>query len=464
MVAALLITAACGSASESSEGTSPPPSGSASASNEPAEMLADTLISALGGERVALATVLMAVDGGYSIGQIVPAGTDGRLRPGGVILDADNAPVSPDDEPSGLLEDDVTGGSSETAGLRSPPPRVPLTQVMENMNEHAGSPRAGLVLLLMLFEEGYSLEQIVLAMLAGDPPDATENARGSQWYLAIPLRLIDEDGNVIEPEQAPEPGLLSELATRTNRSTETTVTPPETTPPTVATPPTDTTLPEPPDEQAGDELSGGAVHHIDTETADLDTGSTRFCLDYSKQVDGDFRLSLTACSDTPGLDVVHDLDAGTITGQVDLALACPGLETCRGEEPVAATVTGSFGPFAYGEQPEVAPENWPFPADHWYSSGMGFWWAGGPIALDVQVSGSSSFWEQTVDEAFTIIGWVDSTLAPSSQRTGELPTDWLADVRVDIDYVETDDPRWDFYTGYSTTLDETGVDIPPWQE
>ena len=178
---------------------------------------------------------------------------------------------------------------------------------------------------------------------------------------------------------------------------------------------------------------------------------------------------MTACTDTPSFDITHDLQAGTVAGQIDLELMCPGLELCRENETVAATVSGTFGPLAYGQQPEKAPEEWPFPADHYYSSGMGFWWAGGPIELDVSIVGSNGFLNKTVDVSTTVTGWVDSSLSPMSLKPGELPTDWGVDLRVNIEYVETDEsgaprwPRWDFYVGYNGQLEEAGVDIPSWR-
>ena len=210
-------------------------------------------------------------------------------------------------------------------------------------------------------------------------------------------------------------------------------------------------------------VQGGSIHQITPETPDLDRDSG-FCLDYSEQIEGPFRLLLTACTDTPGFEVVHDVEAGTIAGQIDLDLTCPGLDDCRGQDPVTGTVSGSFGPFAYGQQPEDAPADWPFPAHHWYS-GSQFWWAGGPIELDVSIDGDYHILENaySATEATTITGWVQSRLSPTSRKPGELPTEWMVDVGIIFDYGESIEPRWDFYFGYFWMFEEhPGFDIPSW--
>lgn len=194
MIAAVLVTAACGSASESSVGTNTSPSQSVTASVDAAraaaEASADALISAMGDERAALAAVLLAGDLGYGIDQIVPAGVEGRLQPDGSISSADGTPLTPDYGPSGILDDDVTGDVSEAVGFRSPPERIPLTALMDQFNQLVGGQRGSLMTVLVLYELGYSLEQIVVAVLA----DGSVTGR---------LCLVDESGNVIEPHRSP---------------------------------------------------------------------------------------------------------------------------------------------------------------------------------------------------------------------------------------------------------------------
>ena len=438
MIVALLVVTACGGASESSVGTSTSPSGPVPANVEAVEAVeafADALTSVMGDERTALAAVLLAGDLGYGVDQIAPAGVEGRLQPDGSIVNADGAPLTPDYEPSGILDDDVTGDASEAVGFRLPPRRIRLTAAINNLNRELGSDRGSLITVLLLLEGGYTLEQIVLALLADGLVDNES-------------RLIDENDDVIEPERAVtvrfdiDYGHLITRALLGDAAME-----PALTSPTVTA--ADTTAPgvtEPLDETAGERVFGGSVHQVSGDTPGLDLNSA-YCLDYSKRIEGGLRLSLTACTDTPHFEVVHDLEAGTVEGWIDVELACPGLDRCRGEDPVAATVSGTIGPFAYGQQPQAVPADWPFPADHWYSSGLGSWWAGGPIELDVWISGSSSFLNQAVDQSFTVMGWVNSTLSPSSRKPGELPSDWMVDLAVDIDYVDADDPRWDFYVG-----------------
>jgi hypothetical protein len=281
------------------------------------------------------------------------------------------------------------------------------------------------------------------ASLSGLEP---ESGAAAALLLTADLKTCDPD--VVKAVLA----AAAELAA----TTTTTVTPVDTTAPGDATP--DSAEPD------GDHIRGGSIHQVTSETPGLDT-SGWFCLDYSEPIEGIFRLSLTACTDSPNFDVVHDLDAGTIAGRIELDLECPGLDPCFRHDPVVGTVSGSFGPFAYGQQPVDAPADWPFPAHHWYS-GSSYWWAGGPIELEVEISGTHYIGEDAfpAEVATTITGWAESTLSPTSSRPGELPTEWNVDLRVNLDYGETIEPRWDFYTGYFWTFGETGVDIPSWRK
>ena len=222
MIAAVLIMAACGSTSESSVGTRASPSGSVPALGEAAraavEVSADALISAMGDERAALAAVLLAGDLGYGVDQIVPAGVEGRLQPGGSILSADGTPLTPDYEPSGILDDDVTGDASAASGFRSPPTRLRLSAVLNRLNQNFDDDRGSLLTILVFFEFGYSLEQIVLAILADG---LVQPGKGC---------LSDENGNVIQPEQSPTEMWVGWC----RAATSTTVTSPDTTAPLVA--------------------------------------------------------------------------------------------------------------------------------------------------------------------------------------------------------------------------------------
>jgi len=224
MIAAVLVMAACGGASESSVGTRASPSGSVPALGEAAraavEVSADALISTMGDERTALAAVLLAGDRGYGVDQIVPAGVEGRLQPGGLIMSADGTPLTPDYLPSEILDDDVTADASEASGFRSPPTTLRLTVVLNRLRQSFGDDRGSLVTILLFFEFGYSLEQIVLAVLADG---SVEFGRGC---------LVDENGNVIGPEQSPKDAWVGWC----KAATSTTVTPADTTAPGVTGP------------------------------------------------------------------------------------------------------------------------------------------------------------------------------------------------------------------------------------
>ena len=246
MIAAVLVMAACGGASESSVGTRASSAGSVPALGEAAraavEVSADALISTMGDEQTALAAVLLAGDRGYGVDQIVSAGVEGRLQPGGLIMSADGTPLTPDYQPSEILDDDVTADASEASGFRSPPESVRLSFVLNHMRQSYDTDRGSLVAILLFFEMGYSLEQIVLAVLADG---SVEQFRGC---------LLDENGNVIGPEQAPTETFVGWC----NAATSTTVTPSHTTAPSVADPEGTESLDEPEGDGSSDEghLSG----------------------------------------------------------------------------------------------------------------------------------------------------------------------------------------------------------------
>jgi hypothetical protein len=463
-----LVMAGCGGGSDSV----PDSSGA-----EVAEPVVDELVSVLGDEEAALAAVVMAGDRGYGVAQIVPAAWEGALQPDGVIVNADGSVAAPEYEPTSLLDDDVTGEAGTATGFRAPPERVRLTWFMRGMSMQTGSHRASAAVLLVLFARGYSFEQIATAVLAGDALDGTY--RGSKWYLDVPVRLIDQNGDVIEPER-PEEADIDDFWSLPARPDRTTTTTTSVAPADDAAPETtisDDTVPDstvaggtqPVGPAGGDGVWGGSVFQITAETPGLGmfAEGSGFCLDYSTPLEGGLWLSLTACTDTPTFDIVHDLEAGTIAGSIDLELECPGIDRwCADRDQVSGTVSGSFGPIAYGQQPEEVPDGWPFPIDHWYSPGSGYWWAGGPIELDVSIAGDHYILESifSADVTTTITGWMDSSMTPASLRPGELPTEWLVNFRVIIETADTVDPWWDFYVGYDATFEEGAVDIPPWKK
>ena len=213
MIAAVLATTACGGASESPAGTDTSPSESVAASVDAAraavEVSADALISAMGDARAAVAAVLLSSDLGYGVDQIVSAGVENRLQPDGSILSGDGEPLTPDTEPSGLLDDDVTGNPSEASGLRSPPRRIPLSSLLNHHDD-----RVNLVSILLFLEFGYSLEQVVLALLAGD-----------SWTPGTAC-LEDGNGNVVEPEQSPQESWVGWCRATTTTTTSATSTAP----------------------------------------------------------------------------------------------------------------------------------------------------------------------------------------------------------------------------------------------
>lgn len=131
-----------------------------------ASRAADLMIVQMGDETAALAAALLAADRGYGVAQIVDAGTAGRMAANGVLSATDGSPLVPEFEAPALLVDDLTGTGDGPPGFRAQPQRKTLSQVMDSMNESLGDARGSLVSLLILLANGYSLDQVLLAVLS----------------------------------------------------------------------------------------------------------------------------------------------------------------------------------------------------------------------------------------------------------------------------------------------------------
>ncbi len=167
---------------ESSDGSSPAPDRAVVV--DQAQAAADLLIAVAGDESAATRTRLLSSDLGYSVDQIVVAPATARLQTDGVVLNEEGTVLTPAREPGLLLAE-----HSPASGLRTPPEQLRASDVIDWAGRVEGNDAGttGLVLLLMLLLDGYSIEQIVDAVIADQAFDDE-------------LRLVDEGGRVVPPE------------------------------------------------------------------------------------------------------------------------------------------------------------------------------------------------------------------------------------------------------------------------
>lgn len=170
---------------------------------ERAERIADAVIASFADETTALVAVLLSLDRGYSIEQAVSAALDGRLLDDGVALTDEDDLEVPLAQPLELFietaDTTIRPASFARAPLRDGPTSVsPVTEALRASGSRVGL--GGLILLLMLVDTGYSLEQIVLAMLSNSDVGA----------FAGRVVILD-DGRVLTPAQPHGAGWLIEF-------------------------------------------------------------------------------------------------------------------------------------------------------------------------------------------------------------------------------------------------------------
>lgn len=170
---------------------------------ERAELIADMVIASFSDETTALVAVLLSLDRGYSIEQAVSAALDGRLLDDGVALTDEGDLEVPLAQPLELFietaDTTIRPASFARAPLRDGPTSVsPVTEALRASGSRVGL--GGLILLLMLVDTGYSLEQIVLAMLSNSDVGA----------FAGRVVILD-DGRVLTPAQPHGAGWLIEF-------------------------------------------------------------------------------------------------------------------------------------------------------------------------------------------------------------------------------------------------------------
>jgi hypothetical protein len=213
-------------------------------------------------------------------------------------------------------------------------------------------------------------------------------------------------------------------------------------------------------------VSGGGIHAMTSESPGIRVGNNgETCLDYGESRGDDLPLTLTACTTDPRVDAVFDLAAGTVAGTFELDLACPGGTFCAPGETTTATVRGTFGPLVFGQQPETAPPDFPFPPRHYYVAEG--WAATGRVMLDISISGSREYAEQVVSgsASTSVAAWVTADLGPSGiYGPDQPPTGWWLGLSVSIDLPDTTDPYWSLWAGWNLEVEESGIPMPPWDD
>ena len=125
--------------------------------------VADALVASLGDERSAVAAVLLVADKGYSLEQIVDAALVGTVEQSGSILASSGEAVEPDGPPVNVLIDDTALEAGQ--GFARPQQALPVSDVIDQFEQRSRSYGSPLLVLLMIFDAGYSVEQITTALV-----------------------------------------------------------------------------------------------------------------------------------------------------------------------------------------------------------------------------------------------------------------------------------------------------------
>lgn len=170
---------------------------------ERAELIADMVIASFADETAALVAVLLSLDRGYSIEQAVSAALDGRLLDDGVALTDEGDLELPLAQPLELFietaDTTIRPASFARAPLRGRSNSVySVTATLRTSGSRVDL--GGLILLLMLLDTGYSLEQIVLATLS--------DSDVAVYPLTGRTVIVDDDGRDLPPAERHGAGWL----------------------------------------------------------------------------------------------------------------------------------------------------------------------------------------------------------------------------------------------------------------
>jgi hypothetical protein len=166
-----------------------------------------TKITTTMGENAGLGAVILAIDKGYSLGQIAGAAMTGRLETDGIINDGKGGIEEPEDLPVNLIESSGSLGMYVQAVKK-----YNLEEIKKKYNDYFikhGGKRLfhPIMLLLILLDEGYSGEQVFTAIFTGNI-EMLEIKFISIGYpyeedFVLEPRIIDDQGNRVVPEDPP---------------------------------------------------------------------------------------------------------------------------------------------------------------------------------------------------------------------------------------------------------------------
>ena len=160
----------------------------------------------------------------------------------------------------------------------------------------------------------------------------------------------------------------------------------------------------------------------------------------------------------PDIQLVLDFEQGTASGSFDVDYACDA-ESCMGQASTGHAA-GTFEQVPFAVPPDGPPEDYPFPAHHWYDLEKDNWYALAATDISVQLAGTS-FDGSTGAYDETVRGWVEVRLSPSGWSTGSLPNGWTADLSVRLDYPDTVNPQWTLFIGSNSQIWDPRIPQPP---
>lgn len=161
---------------------------------------------------------------------------------------------------------------------------------------------------------------------------------------------------------------------------------------------------------------------------------------------------------TPDVQLIFDLDAGTLSGSFDANYACD-VDTCNGSS-ATGYARASFGPIPFGLAPTSVPSDFPFPEHHWTNPPSDSWYAGQAVPIEVSLVGTD-YSGNNGDYTTTVTGWVYATLSSKGSVTGSLPYGWGGSFFATLDYPDTVNPQWYFGLWAQVDIWDGNVPAPP---
>lgn len=165
------------------------------------------------GNNVGFEAIYLAFKNGYSLAQVAEAGVNNRLGTAGIISDANGVIVTPEYPPATTTRSVNSELSTDITQLRG------WLEEQANNGDNVSLEGVAMAMLMALVQKGYDTEQIVEAFLFGyslkeEWISYGDGSGGVDEEIPIYV-IVDEQGNVVEPNRQADTTSFSPPATTT---------------------------------------------------------------------------------------------------------------------------------------------------------------------------------------------------------------------------------------------------------